>query len=159
MKRFLLLCVSFLAASCSVFGFGGGSRYVDFTSRTPDGKDITLSSFIGEGKWVLIDFWASWCPYCREENPDLVKVYDKYHRKGFEIISVSMDKDRNAWVKAIKDDGMKWINVSDLPSSDIANQYKVRYLPSNFLISPDGEIVKVNIDGEELFEYLSKKIE
>ncbi|GAB4293218.1 MAG: TlpA disulfide reductase family protein [Marinilabiliales bacterium] len=127
----------------------------DIAEPSPDGDTIRLSSL--RGKYVLLDFWASWCAPCRRENPNLVKNYNKYHDKGFEIYQVSLDKNKNDWVKAIKDDGLNWIHVSDLQfwNCKAAKMYNVQSIPANFLIDPEGKIIAVNLRGPALGEKLA----
>lgn len=134
---------------------GVGNKAPDFEGLTPEGKSIKLSDHFG--KYLLLDFWASWCGPCRRENPNLVKAYQKYHDKGFEIFAVSLDKDKEAWLKGIKDDNLSWTHVSDLAfwNSAAAKLYGVRAIPANVLIDPNGVIVGRNLRGEDL----DKKLE
>ena len=129
-----------------------GALAPDFTQNTSEGKPLTLSSM--RGKYVLIDFWASWCRPCRQENPNLVRVYDTYKDKGFTILGVSLDKDtgQGAWVKAIAADGLVWPQVSDLKfwQNAVAQQYNVQSIPQNFLLDPAGKVVATDLRGEEL---------
>jgi len=127
-----------------------GSPAIDFSGTTPDGKTVKLSGYFGN--YLLLDFWASWCPPCRKENPNLVKVYNKYKAKGFTIFSVSLDKERENWIAAIANDHLAWVHVSDLKFWDSApaKLYAVRNIPSNFLIDPKGNIIGRNLQGEEL---------
>ena len=106
-----------------------GGEAPDFTQKTPDGKDLSLSDL--RGKVVLIDFWASWCGPCRKENPHVVKLYKKYKDQGFEILSVSLDKDKKRWIQAIEKDGMDWEHVSDLKGwkNEAAQMYSVKSIP------------------------------
>lgn len=131
-----------------------------FSAPDTSGKNISLLNF--RGKYVLLDFWASWCGPCREENPTVVKAYQKFRTKNFEILSVSLDQSgkRDAWVKAIHDDGLTWQHVSDLKfwNSEVAQLYAVRSIPQNFLIDPKGKIIAVNLRGEELNKTLSELI-
>ncbi len=122
----------------------------------PTGKMVSLSSL--KGQVVLIDFWASWCGPCRQENPNVVKLYNAYKGKGFQIYGVSLDKTKEAWTKAIMDDKLTWIHVSDLQywNSAAAALYKVDAIPATVLIDRDGKIVAKNLRGEELEEFLKK---
>ena len=128
-----------------------GAQAPDFTLTTPEGKAVALSSY--RGKYVLIDFWASWCGPCRRENPNVVAVYQAYKDRNFEILGVSIDVERNRaqWLKAITDDKLTWPQISDLkPDNEAAKRYSVRAIPQNFLIDPSGKIVATNLRGEEL---------
>ena len=123
----------------------------DFTLTTPDGKALTLSSL--KGKVVLIDFWASWCGPCRKENPNLVKLYEKYKNKEFTILSVSLDDNETAWKSAIEQDGLVWPNhVSDLKGwqSPMTQVYGFNSIPHTVLVSKDGKILGVGLRGELL---------
>lgn len=128
-----------------------GQKYVDFTLNDPEGNPIPLSSVI-DGKYVLVDFWASWSGPCRAENPNVVEVYKTYHEKGFDVFGVSFDKDHDKWVEAIKEDSLTWTHVSDLQgwNSVAAKLYAIRSIPQNILIDPDGIIIEKNLRGKEL---------
>jgi thiol-disulfide isomerase/thioredoxin len=134
-----------------------GARAPAFQQPDSSGKVIALASL--KGRFVLLDFWASWCLPCRQENPFLVEAYKKYKPKGFEIVSVSLDQQgqREAWVKAMKQDSMSWINVSDLKafSSSIAKTYGIVAIPRNFLIDPQGVIIATDLRGKELEKQLA----
>lgn len=128
-----------------------GMEAPDIAMKDPDGKTRKLSDL--RGKVVLVDFWASWCSPCRKENPNVVKLYNQYHSQGFEIYSVSLDKGKEAWLKAIKDDGLVWENhVSDLNgwTSSGGATYGISSVPSTVLVDRDGKVVARNLRGTEL---------
>ena len=127
-----------------------GALASDFSLTTPDGKTLALSSF--KGKVVLVDFWASWCGPCRRENPNVVAMYKKYHPKGFEILSVSLDDNRDKWLKAIEADHLTWNHVSDLKGweSTAAKLYGVTSIPFALLLDKEGKIVAKDLRGKEL---------
>lgn len=133
-----------------------GNPAIDFSSITPEGKQLKLSEFYGN--YLLLDFWASWCAPCRHENPNLVKVYNKFKSQGFNIFSVSLDQKKENWVEAIAKDNLTWIHVSDLKFWDSApaKLYAVRNIPSNILIDPQGNIIARNLRGEELEKKLDE---
>jgi len=133
-----------------------GSLAIDFSQNDPDGKPVKLSSF--RGKYVLVDFWASWCGPCRNENPNVVEAYQKYKAKNFTVLGVSLDRARDPWLKAIKDDKLDWSHVSDLKfwNNEVAQTYRVSSIPQNLLIDPDGKIVAKNLRGPELHERLGQ---
>lgn len=135
-----------------------GQPYLEINLPDVDGNAHPLSSVIGEGKWVLLDFWASWCGPCMGEVPYLVSAYGEYHSKGFEIYGVSLDKDREPWIKAIEDNKMNWIHVSDIKmwKCEAAATYGVNAIPANFLIGPDGKIAARNLRGQALAAKLSE---
>jgi len=129
-----------------------------FTLPDTAGVPVSLSSF--KGKYVLIDFWASWCPYCRRENPNVVRVFNEYKDKNFTVLGVSLDKDKAKWMKAIADDKLAWTHVSDLKywDSEIPALYAVRGIPANVLLNPDGIIIARNVMGEQLEQALQKEL-
>ncbi|HAV55900.1 MAG TPA: peroxiredoxin, partial [Aequorivita sp.] len=129
-----------------------GSLAPNFSAPTPTGEMMSLKDALG--KYTIIDFWASWCRPCRIENPNVVKVYNKYHDKGLNIISVSLDKaeQKDKWLQAIKDDQMDWYHVSNLQfwQDPIAQQYSVRSIPATFLLDENGVIIDKNLRGAAL---------
>ncbi len=128
-----------------------GTEAPEISLPTPKGDTIKLSST--RGSVVLLDFWASWCAPCRQENPNLVKAYSLYHKKGFQIYQVSLDKTREAWIKGIQDDQLdKWIHVSDIQywNSVVVPIYKIESIPVNFLLDRNGRILASNLRGEKL---------
>ncbi|MFI3263558.1 MAG: TlpA disulfide reductase family protein [Rikenellaceae bacterium] len=137
-----------------------GQPYMEIELPTPNGEVVSLSSIVEAGNYVLVDFWASWCPPCRKENPNVVSAYNKYKDKGFTVYGVSLDKPsgKSDWEKAIADDKLTWTNVSDLKFWDCvpAGMYGVNSIPSNFLISPEGVIVGKNLREEELHNKLEE---
>jgi peroxiredoxin len=137
----------------------------NFTSTTPDGKELSLNDI--KGKVTIIEFWAAWCGPCRRENPNIVKVYNKYHKKGLEIIGVSLDgtgrqKDsKAAWLKAIEDDKLIWHQVSSLQYFDdpVAKLYNINSIPASFILDEDGKIVAKRLRGQALEDQIAKMLD
>lgn len=140
---------------------GIGKLAMDFTQNDTLGLPVTLSSF--KGRYVLVDFWASWCGPCRAENPNVVKVFNKYKDKNFHIIGVSLDRpgQKERWINAIHDDGLAWTQVSDLKfwDNEVAKQYGIKAIPQNLLLDPEGKIIAKNLRGEELDQKLGEAID
>lgn len=133
-----------------------GKTAPDFTLPDVDGKDFKLNSL--RGKYVLIDFWASWCGPCRQENPNVVSNYNQFKDKNFTVLGVSLDQDKKAWLKAIKDDGLVWKQVSDLKfwNNEAATMYHVEAIPYNVLIDPQGKIIGTELRGSQLHDKLAE---
>jgi len=129
----------------------------DFTQDDVDGNPVTLSEIKGH-KLLLIDFWAAWCGPCRRENPHVVAVYNEYNEAGFDVLGVSLDNDREAWLKAIEDDLLPWTQVSDLGGwgNVVAKQYAVNSIPANFLLDAEGKILAKGLRGEKLKEKVAE---
>jgi peroxiredoxin len=138
-----------------------GVQAIDFTQNDVEDKPVKLSDF--KGKYVLLDFWASWCGPCRQENPNVVAAYNQYKDKGFTVLGVSLDQPgkKASWLKAIADDHLTWTHVSDLKFWDnaVAKEYGIRGIPANFLIGPDGKIIAKGLRGEALKEKLASLLD
>jgi peroxiredoxin len=136
-----------------------GSFAPEIDLPTPDGDNLALSSL--RGKYVLVDFWAAWCRPCRMENPNVVRAYQQFASKGFEVYGVSLDRKKEDWVKAIEADGLPWAHVSDLKyfQSEAASLYNITFIPASFLLDPEGKIVAKNLRGEDLIRKLSELLD
>jgi peroxiredoxin len=133
-----------------------GEQFADFEMPDPNGKSKKLSDL--KGKTILLEFWASWCGPCRQENPNLVKTYQKFKPKGFEVFAVSLDQEKESWLQAIEKDSLNWENVSDLKGDDNEASliYGINGTPDNFLIDQNGVIIGRNLRGDELNEKLAE---
>ncbi|HWW40843.1 TlpA disulfide reductase family protein [Pedobacter sp.] len=131
---------------------------MDFTQPDVNGKPISLSSY--KGKYVLIDFWASWCGPCRKENPNVLKAYNEFKDKNFDVLAVSLDDKKDNWLKAVKEDGLPWTQVSDLLGfkNAAAQAYAISAIPQNFLLDPNGKIIASNLRGDALMKKLQQVI-
>jgi peroxiredoxin len=132
-----------------------GQPAPDFTQYDTAGTAVTLSSF--KGKYMLVDFWASWCGPCRRENPAVVKAWQRFHPKGFDVLGISLDNDKDKWLEAIKKDQLPWTQVSDLHGwqNSVARLYGIRGIPMNYLLDKDGRIIAKNLRGEALEQKLT----
>jgi peroxiredoxin len=141
-------------ATEKVFGYGRVAP--DFVQNDPQGQPVDLKSF--RGKYVLVDFWASWCGPCRQENPNLVSAFNRYKDKNFTVLSISLDRDRNKWLQAIQDDQLSWTHVSDLGfwNNAVAKLYHIQSIPQNFVLDPEGRIIGKNLRGGALENFLSQ---
>jgi len=129
-----------------------GQQFIDLEEADVDGKMHKLSEYVGKGKWVLVDFWASWCGPCKAEMPNVTAAYAKYHSKGFDIVGLSFDREKDPWVAAIKDWEMPWIHLSDLKywNTVASDVYNVNSIPDNLLIDPEGKVVARCLRGSDL---------
>lgn len=135
-----------------------GSVLPDFEQKDVNGKMVSLTSF--RGKYVLVDFWASWCGPCRAENPNVVKTYHLFKDKGFTVLGVSLDQDKEKWLAAIKKDNLTWTHVSDLKywNNAVAVKFGIQSIPASFLIDPNGKVIGRDLRGDDLQATLSKYI-
>jgi peroxiredoxin len=133
-----------------------GTPALNFKQNDANGNPVTLAQF--KGKYVLVDFWASWCGPCRAENPNVVAAYNQYRNKNFTVLGVSLDQGKEEWVRAIKADQLNWTQVSDLQSwnNAVAKAYRISSIPQNFLVDPNGIIIAKNLRGEALLQKLNE---
>ena len=137
-----------------------GKEAPDFTLDDVDGNAVSLYSKVG-AKVLLVDFWAAWCGPCRLENPNVVKVYNEFNKKGFDIIGISLDRQREDWIKAIEDDKLTWTHVSDILAwnSQVVALYAVNAIPANFLLDENGIIIAKNLRGDDLYNTVKEVLE
>ncbi len=133
-----------------------GETMLDFTQKNMSGEPVRFSNF--KGKYVFVDFWASWCGPCRAENPNVLKAYNQYKDKNFTVIGVSLDDNGEKWKKAVKDDNMPWTQLSDLKGwkNEVSTYYGIQAIPSSFLIDPQGRIIAKGLRGEALNQKLAE---
>lgn len=145
---------SIQAKVASMSAVSVGSEAPEISLQTPEGKTVSLSDY--RGKVVLVDFWASWCRPCRAENPNVVRVYNKYKDKGFDVLGVSLDQRKNSWLSAIEKDGLTWNHISDLKGwqSSVVPVYKIKGIPHTVLVGKDGKILAKNLRGPALEQKL-----
>ena len=133
-----------------------GKKAPDFTMENTEGEPVSLSDF--RGQYVLLDFWAAWCSPCRAENPNVVEAYKKYKDEGFTVLGVSLDRNKENWLKAIEEDNLTWTHLSDLKgwNNKASTKYGVRSIPQNYLLDEEGVIVAKNLRGEDLHNKLEE---
>ncbi len=149
----------YITKTISTAGVGNiGTVLPEFKQNDVNGKSVSLSSF--RGKYVLVDFWASWCGPCRAENPNVVKTYNAFKNKNFTVLGVSLDQDKAKWLEAIKKDGLTWTHVSDLKywNNAVAVQFGIQSIPANFLLDPNGVVIGKDLRGEDLSRILTEKM-
>src|SRR5699024_299911 len=131
-------------------------KFPNLTLKNPEGNTIKLSDYVGKGKYVLLNFWASWCGPCRADIPHLQEVYNLYHPEGFEIISISMDENKDDWLEALDEEQMKWLQISNLKGFEdsVSKLYNFRGIPTDILVGPEGYIITRNMRGS----WMDKKL-
>lgn len=135
-----------------------GLKYTDLDMKDMKGKAVKLSQYIGKGKYVLVDFWASWCGPCQMEMPNVIEAYNKYHDKGFDVVGVSLDEKAEAWKKGVKDLGLPWHQLSELKGwkGAVCKTYGIVGIPNNILVDPDGIIIASDLREEALQDKLKE---
>jgi len=164
MKKFLILAIAAVMCGSLVLSaqdmsevIQAGKKAPAFRLPTPEGKIVSLKDY--SGKYVVLDFWASWCPDCRTENPGLVKLYEKYAPQGVAFIGISFDTDREAWLRGIENDSLDWPQVSSLKKwkeTAISKDYGINWIPTFYLINKKGRVIGAFITAEALSNALSK---
>ena len=131
--------------------------YINLKMENPEGQPVSLSDYLNKGKYVLVDFWASWCAPCRKQMPELVRIYNEYKNKNFEIVGVSFDTNRQNWINGLKEMDMTWPQMSDLKGweSPAVMLYGIQGIPHTILLSPDGKIIAKDLKGENLVNKLN----
>lgn len=138
-----------------------GEKVPDFTLKTPEGKDVNFYQFIKGKKCVILDFWASWCVWCRKESPNIIKTYEEFKNDGMDVISVSFDDKRDRWVKAIADDKTPWTQVSDLlgtNKSDLYKWYDLNGIPAILLVDGEGKILQLRMRGDQIYNSVKQAL-
>ncbi|MDI3321078.1 TlpA family protein disulfide reductase [Pinibacter soli] len=157
-RKFLFVVILMFAGAVAYAQPRQGQPAGEISLPDVNGKNVSLSSL--KGKIVLIDFWASWCGPCRQSNKHLVKLYEKYKDKGFEIYGISVDDSKDAWKRAIKYDKINWIQVNESNSKDgkVANAWYIQRIPTSFLMNKEGVLIEMNPDDKQLEKYLKENL-